>query len=248
MSPAVARRWCFAPRLVPTLAAAFFFALTFALGQWQTGRAAEKRGLQARYDSADATPALSANTGFDAGDALYRRVVARGVWDDAHTVLLDNRVYRRVAGYHVLTPLKLDNDRVLLVNRGWLPVGVNRESLPAWITPRGVVSVEGIALPPQSRYVELGNAAPQGRLWQNLDFDAYAKTVNAALLPVLVQQTSAAPDRLIRDWPRPDAGADMHVGYAFQWYALSATLAALWLGLNLRRVPVTPDNHTPRSA
>ena len=238
-------RWRFAPALAPTLATLGLIALTGWLGHWQSGRADEKRALQARYDHADRDQPIHATPDLDPAAALYRRVEARGAWDEGATILLDNRVQDGVAGYHVLTPLRLDATHALLVNRGWVAVGPDRGVLPAIPTPDGEVAVVGIALPPGSRYFEFASAAPLGRLWQNLDFDAYARQTGLVLAPLLIQQTSAADDGLTRRWPRPDAGVDMHVGYAFQWYSLATTLVVLWIGLNLKRVPPAPEQEHP---
>lgn len=235
------RRWRFSPALWPTLAGAFFVLLTCWLGHWQNTRADEKRALQARYDRADRDPPLHASAALDAAAALYRKLEARGVWDDARTILVDNRVQDGVAGYHVLTPLRLAGGGALLVNRGWLAVGRDRAKLPVWRTPPGTVAVEGIALPAHTRYFEFAAAAPSGRVWQNLDFERYRKWSGLALPELVVEQTSASPDGLVRRWPRPDAGVAMHVGYAYQWYGLATLLVVLWLGLNLERVPATPD-------
>jgi surfeit locus 1 family protein len=229
--------WHFAPTLWPTLAALFFFVLTLWLGHWQNGRAEAKRVLQARVDTAVREAPLHIGTALlDRDSMLYRKLEVRGVFDDAHTILLDNRVHGGKAGYHVLTPLRIEGRaRAVLVNRGWVAAGRTRDQLPVPPAPRGVVRLEGLAVEPQTRYVELGDAAPQGRVWQNLDFARYAGTHRLELQPVLLLQTSAADDGLLRDWPRPDAGVSMHVGYAFQWYSLATTLAVLWLLLNVKR-------------
>jgi surfeit locus 1 family protein len=142
----------------------------------------------------------------------------------------------------VLTPLRVDGSAfAILVNRGWVAVGRSRERVPAPPTPAGRVRLEGMAVDPSSRFVELGDAAPQGRVWQNLDFARYAKTSGLRLQPVLLQQTSDTADGLQRDWPRPDTGVDTHVSYAFQWYSLATILMVLWLVMNVRRDPVGID-------
>lgn len=229
--------WRFAPTLWPTLAALFFFALTLALGNWQSGRAATKRALQARYDAAlRESPIHVGGALLDRGSVLYRKLEARGVFDDAHTILLDNRVMNGAAGYHVLTPLRIDGSATaILVNRGWVAAGRTREQIPLPPVPAGRVRLEGMAVDPHTRYVELAHAAPQGRVWQNLDFARYASASGLRLQPVLLLQTSAQNDGLQRRWPRPDSGVDMHVGYAFQWYSLATTLAILWLVMNVKR-------------
>lgn len=231
--------WQFAPTLWPTLAALFFLVLTVSLGNWQSERADTKRALQARYDAAlgDA-PIHVGGTLLDRDGVLYRKLEVVGVFDDAHTILLDNRVTNGVAGYHVLTPLRIDGSSLaILVNRGWVAGGRTREEVPAPPTPAGRMKLEGMAVDPHTRFLELADVPPQGRVWQNLDFARYIKTSGLRLQPVLLLQTSAGADGLHRSWPRPDTGVDTHVSYALQWYSLATTLTVLWLVMNVRRHP-----------
>lgn len=229
--------WQFAPTLWPTLATLFFLALTVWLGNWQSGRAETKRALQARYDVAmREAPIHVGSTLLDRDSVLHRRIEVRGVFDDASTILLDNRVHDGVAGYHVMTPLRIDGGQTaILVNRGWMPAGKRRDQIRSPPAPRGEVKLEGMAADPHSRYFELAQMSPQGRVWQNLDFARYAAGYGHPLQPVLLLQTSAAADGLLRSWPRPDTGVAMHVSYAIQWYSLATTLAVLWLVLNVER-------------
>lgn len=239
--------WTFAPTLWPTLAALFFLVLTLSLGNWQSERAETKRALQARYDAAvREAPIHVGSTLLDRDSVLYRKLEVEGVFDDAHTILLDNRVMDGVAGYHVLTPLQIDGgSRAILVNRGWVAPGHTRDQVPAPPTPAGVVRLEGMAVDPHTRYVELAPTAPQGRVWQNLDFARYAAITGLRLQPVLLLQTSSAADGLQRSWPRPDSGVNTHVSYAFQWYSLAATLTVLWLIMNVRRYRDDDVNSKP---
>lgn len=232
-----AGQWEFAPTLWPTLAALIFFVLTLSLGNWQSNRADTKRALQARYDAAVREAPIHVGSGLlDRDSVLYRKLEVEGVFDDAHTILLDNRVLNGVAGYHVLTPLRIDGGPLaILVNRGWVATGRSREQVPAPPTPAGRVRLEGMAVDPHTRYVELAPTTPQGRVWQNLDFARYAAASGLELQPVLLLQTSSLPDGLQRSWPRPDTGVDTHVSYAFQWYSLAATLTVLWLIMNVKR-------------
>jgi len=229
--------WQFAPTVLPTLAALFFFVLTLSLGNWQSGRADTKRELQARYDAAvREAPIHLGSDLLDHDSVLYRKLEVEGVFDDAHTILIDNRVLNGVAGYHVLTPLRIQGGKAyILVNRGWVATGRSRDRVPAPPTPPGVVRLEGMAVDPQTRYFELSDTPPQGRVWQNLDFDRYVKATRLPLQPVLLLQTSEQADGLQRSWPRPDTGVESHVSYAFQWYSLAATLVVLWLIINIRR-------------
>ena len=229
--------WRFAPSVWPTLAALFFFVLTLWLGNWQSERAGTKRTLQARYDAATQAPPIHVGRVLlTRDDLIYRKLEVQGVFDHRHTILLDNRVLDGVAGYHVLTPLRIDGSTLaILVNRGWVAAGPTRAQLPRLSAPQGRVKLEGMAVDPHSRYLELAHAAPQGRVWQNLDFARYATDSGLALQPVLLLQTSQQNDGLQRNWPRPDTGVSMHLGYAFQWYSLATTLAVLWVVMNVKR-------------
>jgi surfeit locus 1 family protein len=239
--------WLLAPTLLPTLAALFFFFLTLSLGNWQSGRADAKRELQARYDAAAReSPIHVGSVLLDHESMLYRKLEVEGVFDDAHTILIDNRVMNGVAGYHVLTPLRISGGAVtILVNRGWVAAGRSRDQVPVPPTPAGLVRLEGMAIDPYTRYFELAETVPQGRVWQNLDFERYAMTTRLQLQPVLLLQTSDQSDGLQRGWPRPDAGVNSHVSYAFQWYSLAATLAVLWLIMNIRRCRDSDANISP---
>lgn len=238
-------RWQFVPSIWPTLAAAVLIALTLSLGNWQTQRATYKRTLQARVNAAERDPVLHIGSEVIAkARVLYRRVEARGVLDARYEILLDNRIHNGVAGYHVLTPLKLEGaNRYVLINRGWISVGTTRDALPQIPALTSQVKITGLALDPDTRYFELRGAQAQGRLWQNLNFERYTAHSGLSLQPFVLQQSNDTGDGLIRDWPRPDTGVATHVSYAMQWYGLAATLVVLWLVLNLKR-NVNPHDST----
>ena len=233
-------RWQFAPSFWPTLAAAVLIGLTLSLGNWQTQRAAYKRTLQARVDAGQQAPAVRLGLlSVARASVLYRRVEAQGIFDPRHEILLDNRIYNGVAGYHVLTPLNIQgSNRYVLVNRGWTPVGKDRSTLPRVPVLSSEVKIEGLALDTETRYFELPGARPLGRLWQNLNFERYVAHSGLSLQPLVLQQRNDTGDGLVRNWPRPDTGVAMHVSYAMQWYGLATTLVVLWLALNLKRVDI----------
>lgn len=230
-------RWQFNPGLWPTLAAALLILLTYSLGNWQMQRAAYKRTLQARIEAGEHDPALTVNNEHKTKEqVLYRQVIVEGVFDPAHEILLDNRIHNSVAGYYVLTPLKIKGSNLwILVNRGWVAVGQSRSLLPK-ITPLTTqVKITGLAVDPDTRYFELGSAQPQGRVWQNLNFKRYAEYSGLSLQPFVLQQRNDTGDGLIRIWTRPDTGVDTHMSYAMQWYGLAGTLAVLWLVINVKK-------------
>ncbi|MFH1603541.1 MAG: SURF1 family protein [Pseudomonadota bacterium] len=227
----------FRPAFLPGAAALATIALTLALGNWQSRRAEEKLALGRDLDDAGRRAVLSLPpSSVDARNYEFARVSARGEYSAKRTILLDNKVLRGVAGYQVLTPLKIaGGDMYVLVNRGWVAAGARRDSLPQIRTPAGTEIVEGIAVVPSSRILELDANTEEGIVWQNLVLARYAKWSGLKLQPIVLQQTSESGDGLVRAWKRPDTGADKHRGYAFQWYALAATILITYVALSFRR-------------
>jgi surfeit locus 1 family protein len=227
----------FRPAFVPTVAAALGIALFVAAGNWQRGRMEQKLALRAQLDAAagQAAVALPAPADWDAW--RYRPVLASGAFDAKHQILLDNRIVAGRIGYEVVTPLKLDDGRVVLVNRGWLPGGATRTVPPDAPPPVAPVSVTGRVNVPTPRYLELSDDTVQGVVWQNLDPERFARATGLSVLPIVVEQTRAldASDTLARQWPAPDTGADKHRIYMLQWYAFAALTALLWLFFTFRR-------------
>lgn len=221
------------------VAAVLGVGITLALGRWQLSRAAQKEAVAAAMAEQAALPPLDAAQLVALArpqDALHRRIQLRGRWLDQHTVFLDNRQMDARQGLYVLTPLALeDGATVLLVQRGWVARNfLERSSLPAIQTPAGMVSIEGRMAPPPGKLYELGTASA-GLIRQNLDLTEYARETGLALMPLTVQQTDVAGDGLLRAWPRTSAGVEKHHGYAFQWFGLSALIAALYVWFQIVR-------------
>jgi surfeit locus 1 family protein len=227
----------FRPGALPTVATIAFCALTVALGVWQTRRASEKDTLQARLEqrAAERPRAVPARP-VDPDDYALRPVVAHGVYVERFTILLDNRVHRGRAGFDVLAPLRIAGSEMhVLVNRGWVTGGRTRADLPQVATPAGEQTVVGLATVPSTHVFELAPDAVPGRVWQTLRLDRYRAWSNLELQPIVIEQTNDAGDGLVREWDRPDAGADRHRAYALQWFAFAALAAVLYVVLNLER-------------
>ena len=222
-------------RIVPALATFVAIGVFVAAGNWQRDRMHQKEALAGQLAAAAAAPAqpLPGNQ-TDWTPWRYRVVELNGRFDASHQILIDNRIHAGQAGYHVVTPLLLDDGRVVLVNRGFAPAGATRAERPIASPPPGSVRVQGRINPSPARYLELGVSAPQGNLWQNLDPARFAEHSGLKVLPIVVEQVDGPSDGLLRDWPRPDVGIDKHRIYMMQWYAFAALAFGLWAWFTFR--------------
>jgi len=226
----------FRPGWIPSLAAAGFVALTIALGNWQTRRAEEKLEAGRLLDEAARGPVLEVPAAHaDAAAFARRRVAARGTFIERDTFFLDNKVQHGAAGYNVVTPLRPERaGEPVLVNRGWI-AAADRTRLPDVPTPAGAQTIEGIAVVPGTKFLELAPEADSGRLRQNLVLAREEKRLGLSLQPFVIEQTSDSRDGLTRAWERPDTGVDRHRSYALQWYSFAALAAVLYVILGFKR-------------
>lgn len=210
-----------------------------SLGLWQWHKAEAKTSLQAELDarSHDAAVVMP-GTPVDGESLRYRRVILRGHFDAGHQILLDNQLSQEQAGYHVITPLRIEgSDLHVLVDRGWLPAPADHRLQPPAEVPAEPVELSGIAVLPPSRFFNLAAQPSSGwsPVWQNLDLQRFRQSVPYPLQPVIVQLDANSPHGFTRQWPRPDERADRHLSYALQWFGFAIASIGIWLYFLVRR-------------
>jgi surfeit locus 1 family protein len=234
----------FRPRLLPTLAALVLIPLFVAFGQWQWNKASAKEGLQTLFDARGAEPAVQLPSApADPQMLRYRQVLVRGSYEPEYQILIDNRVHHELAGYHVLTPLRLEGSEMrVLVNRGWVPALADHSRWPQVATPVGVLEVAGMAIVPGTRYLTLApddaeEPAPPGKcMAESGSGSATRREVPFPLQPVVIELSPESPaGGFAREWPRPDERIERHLGYAFQWWGFAIATVIIWLVVNFRR-------------
>nr|WP_046078783.1 SURF1 family protein [Halomonas sp. HG01] len=215
-------------------------ALGLALGLWQWQRAADKRELLARFETA---PSLEAPAAAPPGGA---RLTLHGEYLAAETLFLDNRTHAGRLGVAALTPLRGDDGRLWLVERGFLPTGTRRET-PTVTTPGGKVTLSG-------RWQVAGDSAPlfgpnrEGKRLQRIALSAWPELEGFAHAGWL--HLEDGPGHLDSWWTPAVLPPERHLGYAFQWWGLAlAALVVMVLGgrrlardRRLSSVNVRPDH------
>jgi len=216
---------------IPTLAAIVVIAVGLALGNWQLNRAAEKYGLQATLEARISLPPLeldSLSADEIASQSLqYRRAKASGHYLAEGQIYIDNRSLGEEIGYYVLTPLAIGK-LVIMVNRGFIKKDPMNHHAPDVSVPTSTVNIQGELSPGKTRFLELSGETVQGKVWQNFKPDAYAKAMGYQVAPWVLNLNSPSEGlKVVKD--HPNLGIDTHRGYAFQWFALAATTAAIYI-------------------
>jgi surfeit locus 1 family protein len=216
------------------------------LGRWQWHRADEKRALISAYSAGGADFASSLGTRSTGELPRYTQVRVHGRYETTHQFLLDNISHAGRAGYQVLTPFRLDDGRLLLVNRGWVPLpGGSRDLLPDLSLPEpGAINIGGRLDSLPVAAVSAGNAAPGAdAAWpRRTSFPTQAQLESALGQQVEARQLllgESEPHGYLRDWQGTiiGFGPERHVAYALQWWGLAALIAFLYLFMNLECRP-----------
>jgi len=216
---------------------AILIGITFVrLGLWQLDRAQEKQDMQLRSESAAAEAPLTSIDPDMWMDDIYRTVQLTGSFDWRRQFLLDNRTVDGQAGFDIITPYFFTDGQYVLVNRGWIGHNGDRKVvLPD--NSAAQADLTGLLANP-SRGFTLGAAtvpASDGEpSWPvTLQFIDYG-TIAAKLdkIPVIegiVVADSGQPFSLRYHWKPVAGGAEKHLGYAFQWFAMLIALICLYL-------------------
>ncbi|PTS88346.1 Surfeit locus 1 family protein [Sphingomonas sp. HMWF008] len=203
-----------------------------ALGIWQIERRAWKHALIASTErrihaAATAPPGEREWPHISAARNAYTRVHLSGHFLSGKDVKV-RAVSDLGSGYWVMTPL--DTGRfILLVNRGFVPQGVN--ALPA---PSGRASVTGLLRISEPGGGFLRANDPAGDRWYSRDVAAITQRRRLApVAPYFVDADARAGAGYPIGGLTVVRFSDNHLVYALTWFALAAmSLAGLWWFVN----------------
>ena len=217
--------------------------LMVRLGFWQRDRADEKKQLHQRFAArASASPLhLDAASSAQIAGELWRPALINGS-ALAPVLLLDNRVRAGVPGYEVLTPIRLKDARVVLLNRGWLSAAERRDLWPEVAPMARLNEVKARIAPTPSTGISLApfapDAGPGGMIRiQRIDFTALSVALKLPLEPYQLLLDADQPDGYDRQWLLPNPEPGKHQAYAVQWFAMAGALLILMAYYGSRRSP-----------
>jgi len=240
----------FKPSLAGTIATLIALPILLNLGFWQLRRADDKRQLIASYETgATTTQQLSAEN--IASLPRLQNVVVYGRYDPGKQILLDNMPSSKDAanrtrpGYHVLTPLWLNAREVVLIDRGWVPMGKTRDELPNVALPEAALqplSVRGrLVEPPRAGMHMPTTATGWPRVLNFPTVPELRALYGEGLFARIVLLDPADANGFARDWSARysvgEFGPEKHIGYAVQWFGLAGTLVIIYFVLTLRKRP-----------
>jgi surfeit locus 1 family protein len=247
----------FRPALWPTVFTVPVVLLMLGLSVWQIQRLHWKEGLIAeRSQRMDAAAVGDPGAGpLDAqglADLEYRHVRLEGQFLNDKEMFLGARTFEGSAGYHVLTPFRLADGRVLIADRGWIPlerkdVAKRRQGeIEGPTTFDGIIRLQGRQtwFVPDNRpdldfffWVDLPAMAKLSGL-ADVETRFYAEAGSAANpggYPIGGQSHVELPND--------------HLQYAITWFALAIALMVIYVVYHVQqgRAELKPDKGAPKA-
>ena len=223
-----------------TLLALAVLALLLSLGFWQLDRAKQKQQLlDLQADRLLLDPVDLSSIDINEMNLRYLPVKTIGTLDAEHQVLIDNQVRKGRVGYSVLTPVRLNDEQAILLNRGWVAMGSDRNHLPDVKIPNIKTTLIGKLDRFPSVGIKLDMADVLSKGWpavtQVIDVNKVGKRLGYQIMPYQLLLDKSEPHGYDREWVVMKMGPQKHHGYAFQWFALSAVWVTLYFVLTLKK-------------
>ncbi|MEO8651911.1 MAG: SURF1 family protein [Hyphomicrobiaceae bacterium] len=208
-------------------------ALLIGLGTWQMQRKAWKEDLIAQITARIHQPPVAfaeLEKQAASGSVEYARARAHGTFRHDGEQFLWEPDPRQGPGYHVYTPLRLDDGRFILVNRGYVTEAKKAPSSRPEGQIRDEVEVVGLLREPIARPMFSPDHDTRTGVWYWRDLDGMTKaalgvdTGKAVRYVLDAEATPANPG----GWPQGGVTRltlpNRHLEYAVTWYGLALTL------------------------
>jgi surfeit locus 1 family protein len=224
----------FAPTLFPTLFTLAALPVLLALAFWQVERLEWKKNLIAMIERNMASEPIDATTLIDLWpEKMYNRMRATGIF------MHDKEMYRIApsrdmkAGYHVLTPLKMNNGYIVLVNRGWVPIEKRDPATRKETQTKSRVTVTGIMrIPGGPRWFQPAND-PEKNVWYSFDLEMMEQKIGKAaefkLVPYIIDADKTPPGVIPVGGQTQLDIPNNHLSYAITWFSLSLSLLVIYV-------------------
>lgn len=232
--------------LIPALAALAALTVLLSLGVWQLERKTWKEGLIAQIEArAYGEPGeIMPERSWDAWrreTEEYRRVRVTGTFIHEHETpvhgLMAATRGQPVQGFYLLTPLRLRDGAMVIVNRGFVPTPLRDPARRPESRPAGEITVTGLVRAPETRARFVPENEPSRENWFVRDPAAIAAARGLARVAPFLIDADQTPNP--GDWPKGGqtrlALPNDHLAYAVTWFGIAGTLIGVFAAFAWRR-------------
>lgn len=237
-------------RFRPTFWATVFtipsLVILLALGTWQVQRLHWKEGEIAKRQERSQGPGIALPASFPDPDGIeFTRVALKGSFLHDEEFYLGARTENGRVGLNIVTPFLLEDGRIFLVNRGWVPQEMRDPASRAGGQLAGPLEIDVLLRTDGWKGVDFAKPPnkPEERFYFWLDLPVMAEGVTAG--PII---TAVYGDAVASEIPGglPIGGQTRitlkndHLEYAITWYSFAVVLAVIYFLFHYRREEEDP--------
>jgi surfeit locus 1 family protein len=229
------KRKKFNPGLRITIFFVIFAVVFFSLGIWQIERGQTKTQIMSEFENKLTKEPIYLN----AESKKWDRVLVNGKWENKKQLLIDNVIHQGIAGYKVLTPLRInETNKLILIDRGWIKQNKFRDQLPDIQIPEDFASVIGTLEQPELGLVLsdelISNNWP--KISQTKNVEVISKAYTEEIFPMILLADPLLKNSLeyIKITPT-NMTPIKHYGYSSQWFLMFIVLCFMYIWYGLSR-------------
>ena len=229
------KRKKFNPGVRITIFFVIFAVVFFSLGIWQIERGQTKTQIISEFENKLTKEPIYLN----AESKKWDRVLVSGKWENKKQLLIDNVIHQGIAGYKVLTPLRIaETNKLILVDRGWIKQNKFRDQLPDIQIPDDFESVSGTLEQPELGLVLsdelISNNWP--KISQTKNVEVISKAYTEEIFPMILLADPLLKNSLeyIKITPT-NMTPIKHYGYSSHWFLMFIVLCFMYIWYGLSR-------------
>lgn len=221
------------PRMIAlTLACIVGIGVMANLARWQWHRHQERQDfnatLTARFDQTPFPLEDLLASGQPLEDLEWLPTIATGTYLNDESLIVVNVSQFGQAGFDPVTPLRLSDSRIVLINRGFLPLSATSSAAPS-----GEVSVLGRVRLSAERRTGAVTDPSSGELRevQRIDIDRIAQQLDGDVVPMYLEMLASEPadDPSLSRIADPEFTLGPHLSYMVQWIVFSLLVVMGWI-------------------
>ena len=219
----------FKPKLIPTIFTTIALITLLSLSYWQFQRLFWKKAIINEIKQKSELAPISLNSSDISPEMIYRKVKVKGTFDHSKEIHMygGSRQFKGEPGYYIITPMQLNNNTNILVNRGWVPEKQkDADKRPNTLIP-GEVEIIGSIMPAEKKTLYIHENQPKRNLWFYVNLNEISNYLGLSINDFYVL-ASDNPETLPRGRDLEPNLRNNHLGYALTWLFSAIALLVIY--------------------
>lgn len=220
----------FKPKLIPTLFTIPALILLLCLSAWQFQRLQWKENLITEITFKTQLPSIELPKNVDIEKMLYRKVNLQGEFLHKNEIYIYGGATKpnNEHFYYILTPLKLEDGRIIIVNRGWIPEKLKDPTTRKYSLVENQVEITGALMSSEKKGTYTYDNQPEKNLWFYINLEEIGSFINNNVEPFYILAQNDGKDFPKGREIKPNL-YNNHLGYALTWLFSAISLLVIYI-------------------